>query len=89
MNANEIALATAAAEAFENGWRAGHHHARAEMAPLVEAIMDTLLMFEDIDKARQLPAYGNVAAQYIAMGKQLRRLLDASGLKQEHEQVAQ
>lgn len=75
-----------AVAAYINGLKDGRRNAREELAPLVEAIMDTLLMFEDINKARQLPAYGNVVAQYIAMGKQLRRLLDASGLKQEHKQ---
>jgi len=68
------------------GFAAGRAQQREELRPLVTAITDALLMFEDIEKARQLPAYGNVVAQYIATGKQLRRLLAASGLKAEGEQ---
>jgi hypothetical protein len=66
---------------YDEAYDAGHRAARRELAPLVEAVLDALLMFEDIKKARELPAYGNVQAQYIAMGNQLRRLLDISGLR--------
>jgi hypothetical protein len=37
-------------------------------------------MFEDIANARQLPPTAQAVQQYVAMGKQLRRLLDLSGL---------
>ena len=67
---------------YTDGYDAGRREARKELAPLVEAVLDTLLMFEDINKARQLPGYGNVVAQYIATGKQLRKLLDDSGLRE-------
>ena len=55
--------------------------AHSKSAPLVQAIRDAIFMFEDIEKARQLPAYGNVVAQYVAMGKELRRQLEQSGLE--------
>jgi len=68
---------------FEDGFEAGRRHARRELQPLVEAAYDAAAMFEDIRKARELPAYGNVIGQYIAMGTQLRRLLALSGLRRE------
>jgi hypothetical protein len=71
---------------YDAGRKAGRDELRRDLQPLVTAVQDTLLMFEDIRRARQLPPYGNVVEQYIAMGKQLRRLLDASGLKMVHEQ---
>jgi hypothetical protein len=67
--------------AYEDGCDDGRKHARRELKPLIEAVQDAIFMFEDIAKARELPAYGNVVAQYVAMGNQLRRLLDLSGLK--------
>jgi len=69
--------------AYDEEWDASRRAARRELKPLIEAVVDALLMFEDIEKARQLPAYGNVVAQYVAMGKQLRRVLDATGLRSE------
>lgn len=64
-------------EAFEAGQRA----ALRELEPLVEAITDAVFMFKDIEKARQLPAFGNVIGQYIAMGNQLERCLKLSPLR--------
>ena len=64
-------------EAFE----AGRRDARRELAPLTEAIIDALIMFKDIERARSLPPLTNATEQYIAMGRQLERLLDLSGLK--------
>lgn len=67
--------------AYDEAFDAGRRQARRELKPLVEAISDAVFMFEDIKKARELPAFGNAQAQYVAMGNQLRRLLDLSGLK--------
>jgi len=69
--------------AYDEEWDAARRAARRELKPLIEAVVDALLMFEDIEKARELPAYGNVVAQYVAMGKQLRRVLDATGIRSE------
>ena len=66
---------------YDDGFDDGRKAARRELKPLVEAINDAVFMFEDIKKARELPAFGNAQAQYVAMGNQLRRLLDLSGLK--------
>lgn len=66
---------------FNEGFDLGHRAARAELAPLVEAIKDALLMFEDIEKANQLPATAQALNQYVTMGKQLRRLLKLSKLE--------
>jgi hypothetical protein len=68
---------------IEQGRETGRREARAELKPLIEAVVDTLLMFEDIKKARELPPFANVANQYIAMGNQLRRLLETTGLRAE------
>jgi len=68
-------------EMFTDGFEAGRRDARRELKPLVEAVWDAVLMFEDIRKARELPPMAQATAQYIAMGNQLRRLLDLSGLK--------
>lgn len=67
-------------EAFDEGHRA----ARRELAPLVGAINDALLMFKDIERARQLPPEAFAQRQYVAMGQQqLERLLDLSGLRRD------
>jgi len=42
---------------------------------LIEAIHDAIFMFKDIEKARELPPYANVQAQYVALGKKLEKLL--------------
>jgi len=65
------------AEAYDAGKRA----AAKELQPLVDAISDAIFMFNDIAKARQLPATAQAVQQYNAMGKQLARLLALSGLK--------
>ncbi len=44
------------------------------------AITDALLMFKDIEKARQLPATAQAVQQYIATGRQLERFLALSKL---------
>jgi hypothetical protein len=70
-------------DAYEQHWDASRRAARQELKPLVEAVWDAVLMFEDIRKARELPATAQAVQQYVAMGNQLRRLLDLSGLKGE------
>ena len=67
---------------FEEGFWAGRKDQRRALVPLVEAIQDALLMFKDIEAARRLPPFAQAHIQYIAMGKQLERLLDLSGLKE-------
>ena len=66
---------------WQNGFNAGTIQARAELAPLVEAVRDAIIMFKDIEKARELPPTAQVQQQYIAMGKQLERLLVMSALE--------
>jgi hypothetical protein len=66
---------------YNEGYDDGAKTARGELAPLVDAIRDVIFMFKDIEKARELPAFGNVVQQYIAMGKQLERLLELSKLE--------
>ena len=67
---------------FNEGWEKGRRDTMRQLAPLTEAILDALVMFKDIEKARNLPSYPDVLGQYVAMGKQLERLLDLSGLKE-------
>ena len=67
---------------FEEGFWAGRKDQRRTLAPLVEAITDALLMFKDIEAARQLPPFAHQHAQYVAMGKHLEAMLDISGLKE-------
>jgi hypothetical protein len=79
---------------YNDGFDAGRRDARRELKPFAEAVRDAVYMFEQIAAARQLPATAQATQQYVAMGKQLRRLLDLSGLdpvelsglKQEGEQ---
>jgi hypothetical protein len=66
---------------YDDAYDAGARAALKKLAPLADAIHDTILMFEDIANARQLPPTAQAVQQYVAMGKQLRRLLDLSGLK--------
>jgi hypothetical protein len=66
---------------YNTGFDDGVKTARGELAPLVDAIKDTIFMLKDIEKARELPAYGQVHQQYIAMGKQLERLLSVFKLE--------
>jgi hypothetical protein len=68
---------------WNRAFAAGKEEARLELAPLVEAIKDTIFMLKDIENARQLPAFAQVQQQYIAMGKQLERLLELSGLEED------
>jgi hypothetical protein len=63
-------------EAFEDGRRC----ARKELAPLANGVRDALFMFKDIEKARQLPATAQAVQQYVAMGRQLERLLALANL---------
>ena len=63
-------------EAFE----AGKREAARELQPLVDAISDAIFMFNDIQKARQLPATAQAVQQYLAMGRELDRCLKLSGL---------
>lgn len=39
------------------------------------ALLDAQVMFMEIEKARQLPAFGSVHQQYIATGHEIKRLL--------------
>lgn len=66
---------------YNTGFDDGVKTARGELAPLVDAIRDAIFMFKDLEKAHELPAYGNVIQQYIATGKQLERLLTMSKLE--------
>ena len=66
---------------FEEDFDAGKREALRELQPLVDAISDAIFMFNDIAKARQLPPTAQAQNQYVAMGKQLERLLTLSGLK--------
>ena len=65
---------------YDEAFDAGKRRRDRELAPLIEAIQDAAFMFKDIEKARELPAYAEVQKQYVAMGKQLERLLKAFGL---------
>jgi len=56
---------------------AGKRAAAAELQPLVDAITDAIFMFNDIAKARQLPATAQAVQQYVATGRQLQTLLAA------------
>ena len=67
-------------EMYSDGWDAGKRAAITQLAPLAEAVRDALLMFKDIEKARQLPATAQAIQQYVAMGRQLERLLALSEL---------
>jgi hypothetical protein len=66
---------------YAEGYDAGHRAARQELTPLADAILDALLMFKDIEKARQLPATAHAVQQYVSMGRQLERLLALSKLR--------
>ena len=65
---------------WTDGFEAGERDARRKLKPLVEAINDTIFMFKDIEKARELPPFADVQKQYVAMGHQLERLLQISEL---------
>jgi hypothetical protein len=67
-------------EMYTDGYDAGHRAAIKGLAPLAAAVRDALLMFKDIEKARQLPATAQAIQQYVAMGRQLERLLALSEL---------
>ena len=60
---------------------AGKRAAARELQPLVDAISDAIFMFNDIAKARQLPATAQAVNQYVQMGKQLERCLRLSPLR--------
>lgn len=42
-------------------------------AALDEAIKDAIFMFKDIEKARELPPFAHVQAQYVATGRNLEK----------------
>lgn len=65
---------------YDEGFKDGERAARRELKPLAEAIADAVLMFQDIERARALPPTAQALQQYVAMGKQLQRLLQLSGL---------
>ena len=67
--------------AYEQEHEAARRAAHRELQPLVDAITDAIFMFNDIAKARQLPATAQAVQQYVAMGKQLERCLKLSGLR--------
>jgi len=67
--------------AYDEEFEAGKRAAARELQPLVDAITDAIFMFNDIAKARQLPATAQAVQQYVAMGKQLERCLKLSGLR--------
>jgi hypothetical protein len=64
----------------DEDYEAGKRAAARELQPLVDAISDAIFMFNDIAKARQLPATAQAVQQYVSMGKQLERCLKLSGL---------
>lgn len=70
---------------WNRAFAAGKEEARRELAPLVEAINDAIFMLQDIEKARELPPTAFAHQQYIAMGKQLERLLELSGLESDND----
>jgi hypothetical protein len=67
--------------AYDEEFEAGKRAAARELQPLVDAISDAIFMFNDIAKARQLPATAQAVNQYVQMGKQLERCLKLSGLR--------
>ena len=67
--------------AYDEEFDAGKRAAARELQPLVDAITDAIFMFNDIAKARQLPATAQAVNQYVQMGKQLERCLRLSGLQ--------
>jgi hypothetical protein len=60
---------------YNEAYDAGKCAAAQELQPLVDAISDAIFMFNDIAKARQLPATAQAVQQYVATGRQLQRLL--------------
>lgn len=72
-------------EQYMAGYKAGKRDARQDLQLLVQAVEDTIFMFSDIEKARQLPPFAQAWQQYVAMGRVLRCALAQSGLKQEED----
>ena len=66
---------------YDEDYDAGKRAAARELQPLVDAITDAIFMFNDIAKARQLPATAQAVNQYVQMGKQLERCLKLSPLR--------
>ena len=66
---------------YDEDFDAGKRAAARELQPLVDAISDAIFMFNDIGKARQLPATSQAVNQYVQMGKQLERCLRLSPLR--------
>lgn len=66
---------------YNTGFDDGVRTTRGELAPLVDAIKDTIFMLKDIEKSRELPPFAQAQQQYIAMGKQLERLLSVFKLE--------
>ena len=61
------------ADMYEEGYDAGYKKAKTKYR---EVLIDVMVMFENIEKNRQLPAYGNAIGQYVAMGNVVRKLLE-------------
>ena len=68
-------------DAYDEEFEAGKRAAAKELQPLVDAITDAIFMFNDIAKARQLPATAQAVNQYVQMGRQLERCLKLSPLR--------
>jgi hypothetical protein len=62
---------------YDCGYVDGSNAARKQMEPLVEAVRDAAYMFKTIEDARKLPPTADTQQQYVAMGRQLERLLRA------------
>ncbi len=62
---------------FEEGFESGQRTERRRIAPLLEAVADAIYMLEHIKEARQLPPFAEVQNQYIAMGTQLKRIVQS------------
>jgi hypothetical protein len=64
---------------FTDGYDAGvkaERKANCERAaPLLEAVNDAVIMFENIERNREMPPFAQTQQQYVALGKELRRLM--------------
>ena len=67
--------------AYDEEYEAARRATHRELQPLVDAITDAIFMFNDIAKARQLPATSQAVNQYVQMGRQLERCLKLSPLR--------
>ena len=46
----------------------------------IELLIDAMFMLEDIKRARELPAFGNVQKQYVSLGREIREFLVSEGV---------